>query len=370
MDSFSKALNATFAAKAAGKGKQTATAPTAAPTFSGGPSGGLFFSPSNVSPPMHLGGGRGRGGGKGLPMLPAPGSVNVTMSQEQAHDFAMFQAMQQSSGSLPGPAFDYPAYSVPASFAPQPAYGGGQQLAPYMQHAPQPAYAGGQQLAPYMQQAPVVRGNFGRDDQPITFEVMRKFEQHIEDKINNRLADVTSGFLTNMDELNARLINSIDSKASASSVQEQFDMANKRMKASEEAFLGNSTTLTDALLRSNEALAVAKNDILGLKTCIDDGNAKYGTLEQSYAGLGKRMADSETLLGQMHNYLTGTAPAAPAGPPRPASGPGSRGGKLPAGYGRGGAGRGGAGPAGPAGGAGPAGPAGPAGGAGPAGAAP
>ena len=370
MDSFAKALNAKFAAKEAGRGKQTATAPTPAPTFSGGPSGGLFFSPSNVSPPVYLGGGRGRGSGKGLPMLPAPGSVNVTMSQEQAYDYAMFQAMQQSSGSLPGPAFDYPAYSVPASFAPQPAYGGGQQLAPYMHHNPQAAYAGGQQLAPYMQQAPVVRGNFGRDDQPITFEVMRKFEQHIEDKINNRLADVTSGLLTNMDELNARLINSIDSKASASSVQEQFDMANKRMKASEEAFLGNSTTLTDALLRSNEALAVAKNDILGLKTCIDDGNAKYGTLEQSYAGLGKRMADSETLLGQMHNYLTGTAPAAPAGPPRPASGPGSRGGKLPAGYGRGGAGRGGAGPAGPAGGAGPAGPAGPAGGAGPAGAAP
>ena len=368
MDSFAKALNAKFAAKEAGRGKQTATAPTPAPTFSGGPSGGLFFSPSNVSPPVYLGGGRGRGSGKGLPMLPAPGSVNVTMSQEQAYDYAMFQAMQQSSGSLPGPAFDYPAYSVPASFAPQPAYGGGQQLAPYMHHNPQAAYAGGQQLAPYMQQAPVVRGNFGRDDQPITFEVMRKFEQHIEDKINNRLADVTSGFLTNMDELNARLINSIDGKASASSVQEQFDMTNKRIKASEEAFLGNSTNLTDALLRSNDALAAAKNDILGMKTCIDDANAKYGTLEQAYAGLGKRTADSEILLGQMHTYLTGTAPAAPAGPPRPAKGPGSRGGRLPSGYGRGGAG--GAGPAGPAGGAGPAGPAGPAGGAGPAGAAP
>ena len=311
---------------------------------------------------MHLGGGRGRGG-NGL-----PGSVNVTMSQEQAYEFAMQQASKQPSGSLPGPAFDYPAYSVPASFAPQPAYGGGQQLAPYMHHNPQAAYAGGQQLAPYMHQAPVARGNFGRDDQPITFEVMRHFEQHIEDKINNRLADVTSGFLTNMDELNARLINSIDGKASASSVQEQFDMTNKRMKASEDAFLGNSTTLTDALLRSNDNLAAAKNDILGLKTCIDDGNAKYGTLEQSYAGLGKRMADSELLLGQMHTYLTGTAPAAPAGPPRPAKGPGSRGGKLPAGYGRGGPG--GAGLAGPAGGAGPAGPAGPAGGAGPAGAAP
>lgn len=259
------------------------TGNTSANTGSSSGAAGGFSTPYNAGP-FSVGRGRGRGGASMQFVQEEPRLISARLTEQEARNLAFTRSLA-SAGSSSG-----------ASYHPTPyALSYGQEMEVY----------GNQAVVPHPQ-ALVPRNS--RGEQLVTantlVEVMQMYDQHAE----KRLAEKTGSL---REELKGQLDSSLgEVKKDAA---EAAAYTAKRFDDNEGALKESVKTLSTSIV---SVAKEGKDNSIGIKKILDEHTGQLKANEDRFSVLGKRQADSETLLSQIRDFLNGNpGPARPPSPP-------------------------------------------------------